>query len=269
MTDLVVSDSLKNRREELMWQRRWKRLRSCWQFVCVCGLAGGMVWVMSWPEWSIRSDRQVEFAGNELLSRETLYKDLSLEYPQAIWQLSTQQLGNGLANNPALLKVEVTRQLFPAQLNVAVQERQPVAIAVADEGLGYLDVEGNYIPGKLYSKEIQNKLPKVPQFLGFTSQYRPFWQTYQNRIQQSPVKIRIINGNNPSNITLTTDLGLVFLGSDLSQFGQQLQVLEKMQNLPRRIPKQNLSFIDLSNPDNPSIQLKPQTPSEKETVKKP
>lgn len=269
MTDLVVSDSLKNRREELMWQRRWKRLRSCWQFVCVCSLAGGMVWVMSWPEWSIRSDRQVEFEGNELLSRETLYENLPLEYPQAIWQLSTQQLGDELGQNPGLLKVEVTRQLFPAQLNVAVQERQPVAIAVADEGLGYLDGEGNYIPGKLYSKEIQNKLPKVPQFLGFTSQYRPFWQTQRHLIQQSPLNIRIINGNNPSNISLTTDLGVVFLGSDLSRFPQQLEVLEKMRDLPQRIPKERLLFIDLTNPDNPTVQLKPQPPSEKETVNKP
>jgi cell division protein FtsQ len=152
---------------------------------------------------------------------------------------------------------------------VAVQERQPVAIALADEGLGYLDEEGNYIPGKLYSKEIQNKLPKVPQFLGFDPQYRSFWQSHLHRIQQSPVNIRIINGNNPSNITLTTNLGVVFLGSDLSRFDQQLQTLEKMQNLPRRIPKERLAFIDLTNPDNPSVQLKPQSSSAKETVNKP
>jgi len=269
MTDLVVSDSLKNRREELMWQRRWKRLRSCWQFVCVCGLAGGMVWVMSWPEWSIRSDRQVEFVGNELLTRETLYKDLPLEYPEAVWKLSTRSLADELGKNPALVKAEVTRQLFPAQLNVAVQERQPVAIAVADQNLGYLDEEGNYIPGNLYSEASRATLPQTPQFLGFTGQYRTFWQGNQSRIRTSPVNIRIINGNNPSNISLTTDLGLVFLGSDLSRFEEQLQVLEKMQNLPSRIPKERLLFIDLTNPDSPSIQVKPQETTEKDTVNKP
>ncbi len=269
MTDLVVSDSLKNRREQLMWQRRWKRLRSCWQFVCVCGLTGGMVWVMSWPEWSIRSDRQVEFMGNKLVGRETLYKDLDLKYPQAVWQLSTQALGDELGKNPALLRVEVTRQLFPAQVNVAVQERQPVAIAVADQGPGYLDGEGNYIPASLYSQAVRKTLPQTPQFLGYGPQYRSFWQNHQILIQQSPVNIRIINGNNPSNISLTTDLGLVFLGSDLSRFGQQVQVLEKMQNLPSRVPKERLLFIDLTNPDSPSIQLRPQPPKEKAAVNKP
>ncbi|WP_238546750.1 cell division protein FtsQ/DivIB [Synechocystis sp. PCC 6714] len=264
-----MSDSLKDRREQLMWQRRWKRLRSCWQFVCVCGLTGGMVWMMSWPEWSIRSNRQVEFLGNKLVSRETLYEDLDLEYPQAIWQLSTQALGDELAKNPALLKVEVTRQLLPAQVNVAVQERQPVAIAVADQGLGYLDGNGNYIPATLYSQQVRNALPQTPQFLGYGSQYRSFWQTHQVRIQQSPVNIRIINGNNPTNISLTTDLGLVFLGSDLSQFERKLQVLEKMQNLPSRVPKERLLFIDLTNADSPSIRLRPQVAEEKVTVSKP
>ena len=268
MTDLVVSDSLKNRRAELMWQRRWKRLRSCWQFVAVCGLAGGMVWVMSWPEWSIRSPQQVTFQGNQLVTSETLQQSLPLEYPQAIWQLSTQQLDE-LVQNPALSAVEITRQLFPAQLTIAVQERQPLAIAVSDQGLGYLDGDGNYIPAKLYSKEIRSKLPQTPQFLGYEAQYRSFWQTHRTRIQQSPVNIRFINGNNPSNISLTTAMGTVFLGSDLSQFDRQLTVLEEMQNLPSLIAKERLVFIDLSNPDDPRIQLKPQTPVAAATVKKP
>jgi cell division protein FtsQ len=254
-----------------MWQRRWKRLRSCWQFVAVCGLAGGMVWVMSWPEWSIRSPEQVTFQGNQLVSSETLQKSLPLDYPQAIWQLSTHHLGAELVQNPALSAVEITRQLFPAQLTIAVRERQPLAIAVSDQGLGYLDAEGNHIPATLYSKQIRSKLPQTPQFLGYEAQYQTFWQTHQTRIQQSPVKIRIINGNNPSNISLTTAMGIVYLGSDLSQFDRQLTVLEEMQNLPRLIAKERLLYIDLTNPDDPRIQLKPQAPSANTTttIKKP
>lgn len=270
MTDLVVSDSLKNRREELMWQRRWKRLRGCWQFIGVCGLAGGMIWVMSWPEWSIRSPQQITFQGHQLLTAETLHQSLPLEYPQAIWQLSTHRLGAALGENPALTAVEVTRQLFPAQLTIAVQERQPLAIAVSDQGLGYLDREGTYIPAKLYGPTIQKQLPQTPQFLGYEAQYQSFWQSHQARIQQSPVQIRIINGNNPSNISLTTAMGTVFLGSDLSRFDQQLTVLEKMQNLPRLVPKERLLFIDLSNPDDPRVQLKPAPKSTDNTsIKKP
>ncbi|MGA1623054.1 MAG: cell division protein FtsQ/DivIB [Synechocystis sp.] len=269
MTDLVVSDSLKNRREELMWQRRWKRLRACWQFIGVCGLAGGMVWVMSWPEWSIRSPQQVTFQGNELVSSATLHQTLPLAYPQAIWQLSTDRLRLELEQSPPLAAVAVTRQLFPAQLKIAVQERQPLAIAVSEQGLGYLDVEGNYIPAKVYSPEVRAKLPQTPQFLGYEPQYRSFWQTHQRRIQQSPVKIRIINGNNPTNISLTTAMGTVFLGSDLSQFDRQLTVLEEMQNLPKLVAKERLFFIDLSNPDDPRIQLTPPPPSAVDSIKEP
>ncbi|MEY2984238.1 MAG: hypothetical protein RLZZ568_855 [Cyanobacteriota bacterium] len=264
-----MSDSLKNRREELMWQRRWKRLRACWQFAAVCGLAGGMVWVMSRPEWSIRSPQQVAFQGNQLVSSATLEQTLPLQYPQAIWQLSTNQLGAELSKNPALATVEVTRQLFPPQLLITVQERQPLAIAVSDQGLGYLDAEGNYIPAKIYSQEKRSQLPQIPQFLGYDPQYRHFWQTHLPRIQQSPVKIRVINGNNPSNISLTTALGTIFLGSDLSQFDQQLTVLEKMQHLPTLIATEQVAFIDLVNPDDPRIQLKPQAQTDAAVIKKP
>jgi cell division protein FtsQ len=252
-----------------MWQRRWKRLRACWQFIAVGGLAGGMAWVMSWPEWSIQSPQQVTFQGNQLLTTQTLHQSLPLAYPEAVWQLSTHRLGAELAKNPALAAAEVTRQLFPAQLTIAVQERQPLAIAVSDQGLGYLDFQGNYIPAKLYSPKIQKQLPQMPQFLGYEPQYQAFWRTHQARIQQSPVKIRIINGNNPSNVSLTTSMGIVLLGSDLSLFERQLTVLEAMQNLPKLIAKERLVFIDLTNPDDPRIQLKPQPQSPDKAIKKP
>lgn len=268
MANLVVPDSLKNRREALMWQRRWRRLRACWQFVCLCGLAGGMVWVMSWPEWSVRSAEQVAFQGQRLVASQVLYDYLELDYPQAIWQLSTDRLAEQLATNPAVLNVEVTRKLFPAELIVAIQERQPVAVAVTDYGTGYLDREGNYIPGDLYGPEVRAQLPKAPQFLGFSPQYRSFWRQNYPLIQQSPLNITVINGNNPTNITITTALGLVRLGSGLDRFQEQLTVLEKMQNLPSRVPREKILFIDLTNPAEPSIQLRPEPQPTPENVTK-
>ncbi len=186
-----------------------------------------MVWVMSWPEWSIRSDQQVSFVGHQLLSDKTLHKLLPLSYPRSVWQLSTKKLDQQLESNASLAAVEITRQIFPAQLTIAVQERQPVAIAVQEQTLGYLDIQGYFMPASFYEDAVKKKFPQTPQFLGFSDQYRPFWQTYQDRIRQSPVNIRLVNGNDPSRITLTTDLGQVFLGSSLNRFDQQLSGVGK------------------------------------------
>lgn len=259
MTELIVADSTKNRRNEKVWQRRWKRLKFCWQILVLGGMTGGVIWMMSWPEWSIRSQQQVNFWGNESVSAETLHQQTGLQYPQSIWLLSTEALDAQLEASPVLANVEVSRKIFPAQLQIFVTERQPVAIAVREKTLGYLDETGVFIPASLYREDARKKFPQTPQFLGFSHQYQNFWQAYGERIRQSPLEIRLINANNPSRLTMTTNLGQVLLGSNFEQFDRQLVVLEKMQNLPRSVPKDRLIYLDVSDPNNPRIQVTPQS----------
>ncbi|MFN5515762.1 MAG: cell division protein FtsQ/DivIB [Cyanobacteriota bacterium] len=253
-----MSESLKTRRSHLDSQRRRRGRQALWRFFCLGGFVGALVWVMSWPEWTIREQSQIRFQGQERLSEPTLYQALPLQFPQAIWQLSTPQLARQIAHNPALARAEVSRQLFPAQLTVYVRERRPVAAAQQGGTKGYLDQEGVFIPAKLYTRpETQKKLPQTPVFLGYDSQYKSFWQKNYPLIRDSPVKITLINGNNPSNLTLTTALGSVHLGSDLSQFPQQLTALAQLRQLPSRVPSHRVGFLDLSNPQTPSLRLAP------------
>lgn len=257
MTDLIVSDSLKNRRQTLRSQRRLKGWQSIWRFSVLCGVTGGLVWLMSRPEWAIRDQSQIQLSGNQLLSASQLYQLVPITYPQSIWQLSTQQLGKKMETIPPLARVEVTRQLFPAQISIAVQERQPIAIATSDQGKGYLDKEGTFISQSFYKAVPSGaKLPTVPQFLGFSPQYKQFWQQNYPFINASSVKITTIDGRNPSNIILGTEIGSVYLGSDVNQLPQQLKVLGKMKNLPSRVPVNRIAYIDLTNSAYPSIRLK-------------
>jgi cell division protein FtsQ len=256
MTEAVVSESLKTRRSHLDSQRRRRARQTLWRFFCLGGFVSALVWLMSWPEWTIREQSQIRFQGQERLSEQTLRQALPLQFPQAIWQLSASQLARRIAQNPALESAEVSRQLFPAQLTVLVRERRPVAVAQQGGVKGYLDQEGVFIPAKLYSRpEAQKKLPQTPVFLGYDPQYKTFWQTNYPLIRDSVVKISLINGNNPSNLTLTTALGAVHLGSDLSQFPQQLTALARLRRLPGRVPSHRVGFIDLSNPQTPSLRL--------------
>ncbi|MGL5033225.1 MAG: cell division protein FtsQ/DivIB [Microcystaceae cyanobacterium] len=257
MTDLTVADSLKDRRQALKSKRRLKGGQTFWRFSVLFAGVGALVWVISWPDWVIRDRSQVILKGNQWVSRDQLYQQLPLTYPQIVWKLSTEQLSRKMEALPFLEKVEVTRQLLPAQLTITVAERHPVAIAFKGKKKGYLDAGGKFIPTTAYQdKNPKRILPQTPQFLGYGNQYTEFWRKAYPLLQVSPVKIQTINGLNPSNITLTTDLGLVHLGSNLAKFPQQLQTLNRLQKLPGRVPKNRLAYIDLTAPDAPSIELK-------------
>jgi cell division protein FtsQ len=94
--------------------------------------------------------------------------------------------------------------------------------------------------------------------LGYGPQYQSFWQQNAAAVRSATVPVHTINGTNPGNVTLSTTLGVVYLGSNLSQFSRQLETLGRMKRLPGRIPLQRLHYIDLTNPAQPLIQLKPQ-----------
>ncbi|MFM7441332.1 MAG: cell division protein FtsQ/DivIB [Snowella sp.] len=271
MTDLIVSDSLKNRRQALKSQRRLKVWQSLWRISVLLGMVGGLFWLMSRPEWTIRDKSQITLSGNKFIPSGKLYGLLPLSYPQSIWQLSTQDLGEKMETIPPLARVEITRQLFPAQLNIAVQEKQPIAIAVSNEGKGFLDKEGNFIAQSFYEPiKPALKLPNSPKFLGYSPQYQKFWQKIYPLLQSSPVKISIIDGRSSRNLILVTEIGQVHLGADMNQLTKQIQTLARMKKLPSRIPSHRIAYIDLSNPASPSIQLKAAPkPSLLSNIKKP
>lgn len=271
MTDLIVSDSLKNRRQALKSQRRLKVWQSLWRISVLLGMVGGLFWLMSRPEWTIRDKSQITLSGNKFIPSAKLHGLLPLSYPQSIWQISTQELGEKMETIPPLAKVEITRQLFPAQLNIAVQEKQPIAIAISNEGKGFLDKEGNFIAQSFYEPiKPDLKLPNSPRFLGYSSQYKKFWQKIYPLLQSSPVKISIIDGRSSSNLILVTEIGNVHLGSDINQLTEQIQTLARMKKLPSRIASSRVAYIDLTNAASPSIQLKAQPkPSSSGNIKKP
>lgn len=272
MTDLTVADSLKDRRQALKSQRRLKVGQTFWRFSVLFAGVGALVWVISWPDWVIRDRSQVILKGNQWVSTDKLYQQLPLTYPQTVWKLSTAELSRKMEALPFLEKVEVTRQLLPAQLTITVAERQPVAIAFNTQGKGYLDEQGQLIPATAYHhKNSKLTLPKTPQFIGYDNQYKEFWRKAYPLLQASNVKIQTINGLNPSNVTLITDLGLVYLGSNLGKFPQQLQTLNRLKKLPGRVPKNRLAYIDLTEPDTPGIELKPlvKNPSTASKLKNP
>ncbi len=254
----VSTKSLKIQRETLRHQRRLKAWQGIWRFCALCGLTGGLLWMLSWPHWLIRESSQVKITGNQLLSGAKIRNLLKVNYPQSVWQMPIDQLTEDLKGEPPIDDVYITRQVLPAQMTITVKERQPVAKASSSRGMGYVDATGVWIPQKFYGKGIPLAMSQKLTVLGFEEQYRSHWIEIYPLILGSPVKITLVDWRDPSNLILKTELGMVHLGPFSDRLAEQLQVLAKMRKLPSRVPTSRISSLDLSNPDAPSVRLKPQ-----------
>lgn len=181
-------DLILHRRKQLRQRRRLKFLQASWRTLVVSGLAFGLVWAASQPEWFIRRPSQVSIKGNQLLSTQVIQSLLPLTYPQSLIRLQPELIAATLEANAPINQTIVTRQLFPPRLTIQVQERYPVAIAackscllvqdsqkplVLKQGpadLWLLDSQGIALPLESYpSLQQSGKLPQL-NILGFFSQ---------------------------------------------------------------------------------------------------
>lgn len=256
----VSQAQLAHRRQKLRSQRRLKILQTIWRTVAVSSIAGGVVWAIARPGWVIRQPEQVEIAGNELLSTEAIRLALPIDYPQSLWSLQPQDLARALSAKAPIARATVSRHLLPPRLIIEVLEREPVAIAVNSSGLskvlGLLDSQGVLMAKDSYTNEGGSfPLPDLT-VIGAPEQYQPHWEAVYQAISRCPVKILTIDWQNPRNLILNTELGIVHVGSYSSQFATQLLTLAQMQQLPEQINSSQIAYIDLTNPASPSIQMK-------------
>ncbi|HEY9691963.1 MAG TPA: FtsQ-type POTRA domain-containing protein [Oculatellaceae cyanobacterium] len=276
MTSIYPSVSrtqLIQRRHQLRRQRQIKSLQSIWRALFLSSLAGSLIWVTAQPNWIIRKPGQIAVDGNQLLSAQAIRSLLSLTYPQSLLRLQPDILAKDLESQAAIAEATVTRKLLPPSLNIQVKEREPVAIALYPSSnlpksnlaaqqeqslqgkLGLLDQQGMWISMDSY-KDIQqpNQLPTL-KVIGFSDRLRPYWPHIYQAINHSPVKVLEIDCQNPANLIITTELGTVHLGPYSSMLSEQLNVLDRMRELPAHIKPGEMAYIDLKNPDSPSIQM--------------
>ncbi len=269
----VSRTELAQRRQKLRLRRRIKFLQTAWRILAVSGLAGGLFWVTTLPDWVIRRPEQVAIEGNHYLPDQTIRALLPISYPQSLLRVEPQKITDTLKAKAPIAEVVVSRRLVPPGLVVQVKERFPVAIAfqtAADtplllqksvknqrsvSNIGLLDEKGLWIPIELYTSLDQSlKLPTL-KIVGNFQQYRPAWAKLYREISRSPVKISEIDWRDPANLILKTELGVVHLGPYSSQFTYQLEKLDEMRKLPSHPSFSQIAYIDLRNPDNPIAQL--------------
>lgn len=274
----VSKSEIASRRRQLRRSRQKKLLQTCWQLLAVSSLAGGLVWATTSPAWVLDRADRIGVEGNQFLSDRAIRSLLPLSYPHSLLEVRPRELAKALESHGPIAKATVSRQLFPPGLKVEVQERYPVAIAVDDrhstpeasltlpptdpagslpgeQNVGLLDERGVWMPLESYtSLDKTLKLPEL-RVVGDPDRYRPYWPPVYREIHRSPVKIYEINWQDPTNPILKTELGIVHLGPDITEFPQQITILAQMQQLPNHIDPGKIAYIDLSNPESPALQL--------------
>ncbi|MBD1860592.1 MULTISPECIES: cell division protein FtsQ/DivIB [Trichocoleus] len=268
----VSQNELAQRRQKLRQERRLKALQTSWRTIAVSGLAGGLAWVITLPGWVIRQPEQVAIAGNRFLSSQAIQSLLPMAYPQSLLQLEPQAIAAQLESKAPIEDATVARQLFPPRLIVQVKERYPVAMisdlpnaeAVKDKetkpaiglsNVGFLDANGVWIPIESYTSFDQSfQLPTL-KIVGYQEQKRSQWAELYQSVSQSPVKVTEIDWRDPSNIVLKTELGIFHFGSYSSRFAEQIQAMDQLRKLSDKLNPKQVAYVDLQNPDAPSIQM--------------
>jgi cell division protein FtsQ len=122
--------------------------------------------------------------------------------------------------------------------------------------VGLLDERGTWMPWESYTAlDPTVQLPQL-RAIGPLDQYRSAWQSVYQSIRRSPIKIYEINWQDRANLILKTELGVVHCGPYSPRFGEQMTRLGQMGDLPNQIDLAQIAYIDLTNPDRPSLQRK-------------
>ncbi len=158
---------------------------------------------------------------------------------------------------------------------------QPITVGPAD--LWLLDDQGIPLPLESYPKLGQtNKAPELvvssylkpltpqqakavslknisgqPTLVTLDSNRQKEWQTLFAPLHSSPVKIQELDWQNPNNLSLKTELGVVQIGPSSSKISEQLGALDRMRALHQTVDAKKIKLINLEDPKNPSLEVNP------------
>jgi cell division protein FtsQ len=271
---LISHEDLKQRRQALRRRRSLRGLQTSWQLIVAGGCLGGAFWLISLPMWLIKGPRQVRIQGNQLLTTEAIQTLLPLHYPQSLYQVHPHAIAETLESHAPIEQARVVRHVWPPRITIQIQERSPVAIILnnaseASESYqsrtakvltpsGLIDANGIWMPASAYQMpEKALAIPKLKVIGIERSGQKTYWPQLYAAVNRSPVSISVIDWSNPKNLILRTELGVVHMGAYGPRFPEQLHMLDRMRQLTDRVKKNQVAYIDLSNPTTPALRMKP------------
>ena len=248
------------RRRQLRQQRRFERLRDVWRLLVYAGLATGLGYVLLRQGWMLQGPAQVEVSGSQLVSRDQVIEAARLRFPQPLLALQPRLVSNALANSLPVERVRVTRLMLPPRLRVELVDREAVARAQrrGANGLesGFVDRTGRWINADGRSRVRLVGRTSI-QVIGWNERHRPVLGKVLASRELIGSGLREIRFEPDGTLWLTTkELGPLRLGPEDSQLDRRLEVVAHLnRNLPGRLQGQRPFSIDLTDPEQPELNL--------------
>ena len=249
----IKSALLKQQKDQ--WQKRF-----LWRSILLTSLVSSLLAITIIPQGKIKHPNQVQIKGAELIANSTIYRLLNVQYSEFIWQIPTHRLSQNLESIPAIANVKVSKKIFPPLLQIFIEERNPVAVAISQSSSewGFLDAQGVWLEPKYYQNDRGKVLGSQLKVINFDPSYASLWSEIYSLVQSNPnIRVKEVQWDKSGNLYLKTDLGKVYLGSDSSRLAEQFAAIANLKNLPKYLNPTQIHYIDLTNPDRYSIQKYP------------
>jgi cell division protein FtsQ len=252
------------RRRQLRQQRRMERLRDGWRLLVYGSLATGLGFVLLRQGWMLQGPAQVEVSGSNLVSRDQVIAVGRLRFPQPLFSLQPRLLSTTLANSLPVEQVKVTRLMLPPRLRVELVDREAVARAQrrTPKGpeLGFVDRTGNWIHADSRTRVRLGGRASI-QVIGWNERYRSVLGQVLGARDKIGPGLTEIRFEPDGGLWITTrELGPLRLGPVDSQLSRRLDVLAHLnRTLPQRLAGKRPLSIDLTDPEQPELNLQGST----------
>lgn len=229
--------------------------RYLWRSVLLSTFAGGILAVAVSPQWYIKEESQIVLNGDRYMDSAQIYNAVRFPYPQPLAIVPSQKITRQLKLIPAVESVRVTKKIFPPSINIHLKERVPVATAVSSGRVGFLDSQGVWLDPNYYDLD-KADLPLTPiKVVNFQPQYSPIWsEIFQLISSYSTLEIDEIRWDEMGNLFMIVGTHKVIFGSDYSLLKKQFSTLANFTDLANNEKLQDISQIDLTNPDVPILE---------------
>ena len=255
------------RRRRLRQERRQERLIQLWRLVFFLLTATGLSWLLLTLGWSLHSEAQIQISGRERMDEKVVVKAAGLSFPQSLLSLEPGQIEAQLMRELPVQEVSVQRHLFPPGLDIQLVERRPIAAATrrGPKGIerGMVDREAQWMPMDMASRG--EKPASAVKVDGWISNRRAvIAQILQQRdLLGQPLKTIVVEPAGGVSLRIQ-NLGLVYLGANEALLDQQFKTIAQLnQSLPPNLRGASNEGLDLSDPSQPELKLRPATNQKK------
>lgn len=251
---------LKQKLSRLKLAERKVHYRNSWRSLIVCGFVGTMFSVAMSPRWLVSSLEQFQIRGDRLVSQEAIYDILEiatqdmLSEPaqnQPLWSVDSKAISKQLQGIPALEQVRISKTLFPPTIKVDIQERIPVATAISNKKVGFLDYRGVWLDPNWYRPQSKEYPLTAIKVVNFQPSYQETWTEIYSLINAYPnIEVQEVIWQADGVAIVQTAQVQAILGAESKLLARQFAALASFTDLAQEKDLTEFSQIDLRNPDS-------------------